>query len=496
MTSKLAGGCAGANRLTLVAALCILVGLLVVWTVGPVRSLSHRPSRLVSTKAAKDAALAEGPFLVYVLLGDPHFQHYALHSMRQARLLNPTLRIVMVVSEDVYTKRPEWVPQLHAIGVNMVNYTMLMSDFVWSFQRAYSGLWGQLRSQVGFMLPTVNDQMNFAFTQLTMERLYALHQVMHVYGLKDVIHVENDQMLYTDVGSIVDAARNCGVRLAMTKIGKRMAPAVVYAADSHSLRDMLEFIYDAIAHGADHAKAVAGTGWVTDMSLTAAYFEKHRKAAETDGASGSSSSSSSPPSGASNEQQRPSLSSSSIISFPNRPEPPSRSEGSCVYKESGGVIFDAASLGHWCCGTFERPKDYYVHRDAESEVPYWDKPFEWTNVSIRDRSRGIAGLSDAADGGSSSSSSSKGGVGAGSASANRRHGMRTGKHRDDREQHTAQPVSWRVPRWDGHPVFNLHIHSKQLHLWGSEGETVADHVRDKAAAASAASKSGTGAGGK
>jgi hypothetical protein len=353
-------------------------------------------SAAASRRAAANEAAGAGTYLVYVLLGDPHFQHYALHSIRQARLLNPSLRMVMVVSPEVLAGRPEWGPELGRLAVNVVNYTMLGSDFLAVFQRQYAGLWEALRRRVGFMLPTINDRMNFAFTQLTMERLYALYQLMHVYGLRDVIHVENDQMLYGDVAAAAAAAKACGVDLAMTRIGRRMAPAVVYARNASALKGMLDFMLEAISGGPDHATAVAGTGWVTDMSLTAAYFEQQRGA----GRGGA------------------------VTSWPNRAEEGGGASGSaCIYDKLGGTIFDAAPLGHWCCGTFERPTEYFTHRDGESEVAYWDREFTWVNATAAPAAAGAAAAVQ------------------------------------------GRPV--RRPQWDGHPVFNLHIHSKQLHLWGS-----------------------------
>jgi hypothetical protein len=372
-------------------------------------SASSSRSTTSSSSSTSSGDLTDGPWLVHVLLGDPHFQHYAMTGLRQARRQNPWTKMVLVVSPELYELRPEWLPQLDALRVNLVNYTMLKSDYISLFARHYGDLWETLRRKVGFMLPTIADPtgkaaMNFAFTQFTMERLFAVYQLMHVYGLKNVLHLENDQMVYNDVGSVARAAQSCGVRLAMTRIGVRMAPAVVYAADADSLKDMLDFILDAISHGTDHAIQIAGTGWVTDMSLTAVYFARHRDAASKG-----------------DEKSK------GISTFPNK------ADDSCMFNELN-MVFDAAPLGHWCCGTFEKPKEYFIHKDAESEVPYWDTPFEWVNAS----------------------EGAKAGSGA-------KAGVQQGPKAD------VEVVSsrGRVPTWGTLPVFNLHIHSKQLHMWES-----------------------------
>jgi hypothetical protein len=357
-------------------------------------STAHR-----AASAVADDALREGPWLAYILLGDPHYQGYAIHAYRQTRLHNPSLRILLVVTPDFYESDigRAWLPELaHPLRIRVVNYTMLTSDYTALLQRRYTEVWEVLKPRIGYMLPTVNHKMNLQFTQYTMERLYALHGLLHAYGLKNVVHLENDQMIYGSVADVAAAARGCGVKLAMTRIGRRMAPAVVYTADADALLDMLDFMLDSLSHGAEHAIKVAGTNWVTDMSLTAAYFDRQRAAAAERGE---------------DESRR------SITSFPGQ------KDGSCVFG-SAQLVFDAAPLGHWCCGTFEKPKEYFAHRDGESEVRYWDREFEWRNVSETPGMRG-----------------------AGSAAAAGRQ--------------------YRVPMWDGMPVFNIHIHSKELHLWGS-----------------------------
>jgi hypothetical protein len=303
-----------------------------------------------------------------------------MHSLRQTRLLNPRARLVLVASRELYELRPQWLPELRGapLYVNLVNVSLLDSDAIAAVRLRYRALWGELTrsGKTGFMLPTVNDEkgvgmMNFDFTQFTMERLFALHQLMRVYALENVVHFENDQMVYGDAAALARGLGACGVRLAMTKIGERMAPAVVFARDEAALRDMLDFILESMSRGMEHAIRVAGSNWVTDMSLTAAYFREKRAGTAT---------------------------------LPNS------ADGTCAFEKAGGAVFDAAPLGHWCCGTFERPDLFFEQKDAESEVAYWDRKFEWR--------------------------------------LNETTGMR-------------------MPVWDGHPVFNLHIHSKKLEQFGS-----------------------------
>ena len=336
--------------------------------------------------------------IVYVMLGEPQFQHYLLYSIRQTRLMNPTSRIALVVGEALYTDRPEWIPEL--IGapllVNLVNYSTLITNYVLDFQEHFVDLWDGLKHG-GFMVPTVTDEKgvgnaNYLFTQLTTERLFALQSLMHVYRLENVIHLENDQMVYASAAELVKASRKCDVNLAMSKIGERLAPAVVYVKDSLAILDMLDFMLEAVSNGRDHAIKIARSRWVTDMTLTAAYFDQKRKGTAT---------------------------------LPNH------ADDSCIYKNiPGGLIVDGAPLGHWCCGAFGNGQEnkFFQIKDEESEVAYWDHPFEWRE----EKEGGV-----------------EGGGGGGKSQTN------------------SESRFIRKPYWNNLPVFNLHIHSKQLQLWGS-----------------------------
>ena len=310
---------------------------------------------------------------VWVLLGDPHFQWYALESIAQARRLNPAADLWLVCDEEWLGESTpvggNWSAALAAARVRRVYYADVMDDFTVRFDQAYNDLWA---GRSGMMQPTLRHRTNMDFTRTTMVRLVALHRAMVVHGLARVVHVENDQMVYGPIQAVADVAAQCGVRLAMTKVGVRLAPATVYARDARALKDLLDFILDSINKGVEHAILVAKTKWVTDMSLPAVYFDD--KAAEGD---------------------------ASVVTFPTG------RDGSCLAR-TGATIYDGLPLGTWCCGSFEWPRKHLTIKMAESVEAYWDAPFEW---------RVVDGL--------------------------------------------------RRPFWNGSAVFNLHMHSKQLHLFRS-----------------------------
>ena len=222
------------------------------------------------------------------------------------------------------------------------------------------------------MQPTINGKSNMDFTMVTMTRLVYVHQLMALWGITRVVHIENDQMIYGSIQRVADAAGACDVRLAMTRVGERLAPATVYIHDAAAIKEMLDWILEAINKGVDHAISVARTKWVTDMSLPAVFFSNKQEVGDT-----------------------------RSVTFP------ASNDGSCLAAKSA-LIFDGLPLGTWCCGSFEWPRKHLQLKMQESSTKYWDEVFEW---------RVVDGL--------------------------------------------------RRPFWNNTEVFNLHMHSKQLHLFRS-----------------------------
>ena len=337
--------------------------------------------------------------LVWVMLGDPHFQAYLLESIWQARIFNPRTPFILVADAEWLPANHSWGQALDIAGVERVFYGSIADASTHAFGVAYEKLWDELGRRVGAMQPTLNHRTNMAFTQMTMLRLAALERLVAVRRLARVVHIENDQMVYGSVDALADAADACGAELAMTRVGARMAPAVVYAASAPPLKKMLDFINWAVTAGPDTAVSVARSTYATDMSLSAAFFDAQREAGNG----------------------------TAFASLPGA------GDGSCIAEHSG-LLYDAAGLGTWVAGDFYSPKRFAEVRLGESEVKYWELPFEWRveNVSTA-RDEG------AAPGGAA------GALGLG---------------------------TLRTPWWNGTRAFNLHVHSKQLHLWSSHDKEV------------------------
>lgn len=311
--AKLCGG----SRLRSLRRLLLLASLfaLVFYSSSSERAPVAAPRRRVVLSSTTAPPVYGGAQFVWVLLGDTHFQAYTMESITQARLLNPTTPFWLVCDEEWLGEGHKWDDALRVANVRKVFYGDIADDFLTAFDAAYVNVWA---GRSGMMQPTLNHRTNLDFTRVTMTRLAALQRAMVVHGIARAVHVENDQMVYASADALADAADACGLRLGMTRVGDRFAPAVVYSRDAQSLKDMLDFIYWAISHGADLANQV-GAGYPTDMSITASFFDA--KARE----------------GVKNATAYGAL-------------PPSN-DGSCVANK-GDMFYDALALGCWCCGDF------------------------------------------------------------------------------------------------------------------------------------------------
>jgi hypothetical protein len=437
--------------------------------------------RASGTSPAESDPAVDTPWLVYVLLGTPLHQVWTLDSIRQARLFNPMARLMLVHTDELYRDRNDWIFELEDLGVHLVNFTAIADGWYAEFAANYERVW---KENGRGMIPTVDDgtgvgRSNLNFAALTFERLGALYRTMQVHKMTHVLHVENDQMVYGTLGRVVKGAKDCGVRLAMTRAGRtQMAPAVVYAADAQALFGLLDFMNQVLAKGAAYASEVSKSGWVTDMSLTMAYFNMHEELADKeeqelweatggggggDGAGGASAAVSTVP--AAN-------SSRGIISFPNHPD------RSCMWDKLR-TVFDAAALGVWCCGSFFDPHKLMKAKLDISEVAYWDRPFEWTRepapkdmlaaylteeyaASWRaqvEEQESLRGDSDAADAGA--------GPAVATAAATAAPAPLATAVEEVEEQSSSTQLLLRIPKWDGNTIFNLHMHNKQLWRWSS-----------------------------
>ena len=356
------------------------------------RHRNHSPRRV-----RRSATTTSNGCIVWVLLGDPHFQPYIWESIVQARLWNPDAALHLLIDPTHIASNPVWAWNAKAYDVVIANASTYVDDYYTTFSARYAELWRLLAAHKtnSMMLPTINDKTNMDFTSFTMVRLVILYNYIYRLQLMSVVHLENDQMIYHSIDAIQRAASFCKVSILMTRLGKRLSPAANYFQTPAALKELLDFILEHISQGMGHAIQVANTVWVTDMSITASYFDMHRH-----------------------------LRHANVSTFPHA------WDDSCFFEQSKGLVFDALPLGTWCCGSFVSPRSHFKITMDESATPYWAFPFAWQLKSL--------------------------------------HSAQTKPLQfRDLDGKLWAGAELRVPVWNNTPVFNLHMHSKQLHLFRS-----------------------------
>ena len=121
------------------------------------------------------------------------------------------------------------------------------------------------------------------FNLITTKRLFYVRTAAEKFGLRNIFHIENDNMVYVDLNAYLPTLAACTVRLATTvrelhnvrptmTDGSFFVLGFMYIRDEPALRAMLEHFVALLAKGARAVTAEMKTDQVNDMSLAAHYF--------------------------------------------------------------------------------------------------------------------------------------------------------------------------------------------------------------------------------
>ncbi len=220
----------------------------------------RRPAR--STEMYCQAGLNGS--IIYSNLGSSfEYQSYIWVSIRQARLFNPCTPIYLICSSEALL--PASVSEeIVSSRVQTVDYASLSNEVLSTFR--------QKNYIQGTMSPDGNDK----FNQYTSERLLAVWALMDKLQLRDVIHLENDNMLYSAVSDLVSAMHTCDVHLAIPfpSVGLAVVGiAFIRAADA--LEPFIRFAISVFDMQPPKAIEYLGTEWINDMSLLGKFYHEN-----------------------------------------------------------------------------------------------------------------------------------------------------------------------------------------------------------------------------
>ena len=212
--------------------------------------------------------------LVYTLLGKSvTYQEYIWTSVSQARLLNPTVPIYVIL-EDAALKDSEQEVEARADKYNVI---LSSYDSLANSSRTLAAF-----REVFFVVKNMRPvDGNPLFVKNTMERLLAVHALAEHHNLQNVYHIENDNMMYIDLDRHLDVMKACEIGVGIPIIDRNQAAvSFSYFRDEPSLRLLSEFIINFYRKGREAMVTELNTTYVNDMTVVYNFLAKTPKTPE------------------------------------------------------------------------------------------------------------------------------------------------------------------------------------------------------------------------
>ena len=165
-------------------------------------------------------------------------QDYVAHCLAQWRLFNPPSEsdVYLVVSDAFKSDAAvlQWVKQYQITLV--LESELEMTEYWVEYLRTFY--------VQGYMHPGGSrKEGNKDFNRLVMQRFHVVHALMKQRGLENVVHLENDVLLYARWRDLIEPIVRCQHEISSTFASpKGVIPSVVYIKNADSLGRLLEFV--------------------------------------------------------------------------------------------------------------------------------------------------------------------------------------------------------------------------------------------------------------
>lgn len=170
--------------------------------------------------------------LVFVYLGEK-LPAYLDYTIRQARSFNKDCNIFLIANESALRSFTHLVHKLKKQNVLFVKYEELEKT---DAHKAFDTQWAYYSGRHG-------SNLTAPYWKYTTERFFCIDELMHQYGLTDVIQVECDVMVYFNVQNYLPLlhARYPGIAAPFLNdyVG---SVSFTYFANPEAIRDFVEFI--------------------------------------------------------------------------------------------------------------------------------------------------------------------------------------------------------------------------------------------------------------
>ena len=185
------------------------------------------------------AATSSGHSIIFVHLGDtiPSYMEIAI---KQARLFNDC-PILLVANQKA----------LDEIGSALDKYetTTIACESLVKTKEHHTFL----------TTSKLDKRFRNGFWSYATERFFYLQDLMQQYTLENVVHLENDVMLYVELETIMPTLKKHYPHLGLTLDNdNRCIPGFVYIADSKSMDHLAQHVATAVASGKNDMESLAG----------------------------------------------------------------------------------------------------------------------------------------------------------------------------------------------------------------------------------------------
>ena len=185
----------------------------------------------------------DGPSIVLVHIGKV-LPSYLTTAVKQARLFNDC-PIILIANEEAISQSSGSLGSYHVTCVSC------------------ESLKKTTEHQTFIQNSKLDKTFRNGFWNNATERFFYLQDLMEQYQLHDVVHLENDVMLYVDILSLIPLFKKTGMHVGLTLDNdERCIPGFVYIADSKSMTRLASSICSQLLKG------------VSDMYSLGAYYHQ------------------------------------------------------------------------------------------------------------------------------------------------------------------------------------------------------------------------------
>ena len=176
--------------------------------------------------------------IVYVYLS-PELPSYVCVGLEQARLFNPKTKIFLIANESALNQCRDALKAHNIIAVAAEN--LRPSKEHESFNKT----------------TTLDNKSLGGLWRKSTERFFYIQELIALYSLKSVIHVEADVMLYADLSELQDAFSRYRSIGAVFDCDNRCIPSVVYIANEKAINHLAAFITENAPKGYNDMQIIA-----------------------------------------------------------------------------------------------------------------------------------------------------------------------------------------------------------------------------------------------